>query len=82
MLEKKVSISKIEILEDGQMQIQEATRVFEDGVELSKTYRRWVVAPGDDVTAQDIRVKDIARVVHTPEVNNKYRVEREKNKIR
>jgi hypothetical protein len=72
MLEKKVVIDKIEVLEDGHIQVRQATKVLEDGKEIGKTYHRWVISPGDDITKQDKRVKDIANVVQTKEVIDAY----------
>lgn len=72
MLEKVVVIDSINILEDGQMQVRQATKILEDGKELSKSYHRWVVAPTDDITNQDKKVKDIAAVVHTQKVKDDY----------
>ena len=67
-LTKKVVVDQITVLEDGQMQIREVTRIMENGVELSTSYHRHVVAPGDDLDKEDGRVKAIAGVVHTPVV--------------
>jgi len=80
MLEKKIVIERIEILEDGQMQIRQATKILEDGVELSKSYHRWVIAPGNDVSSQSDRVKAVAGVIHTKEVIDKYKAKAKKNK--
>jgi len=60
MLEKITVIDKIEVLEDGQIQVRQATKIMEDGKEIGKTYHRWVLAPDMDVTNQDDRVKAIA----------------------
>lgn len=72
MLEKVVVNDKIEILEDGHIQVREVTRVLEDGKKLGKSYKRWVLAPGADTTKETQKVKDIANVVHTQEVIDKY----------
>ena len=72
MLEKKVVIDSINILEDGHIQVRQATKVLEDGKELSKSYHRWVVSPGDDFKKQDKRVKKIAQVIHTKDVVDAY----------
>jgi len=72
MLEKQVVIDKIEVLEDGQIQVREVTRINEDGKELGKTYRRWVVTPDSDISNEDKKVKDIAGIVHTQAVKNAY----------
>ena len=67
-LTKEVAIDRIEILEDGQMQIREVTRILEDGVLLSKSFHRHVVSPDSDLTKEDARVVQVCGVVHTPEV--------------
>ena len=61
-------VDSIDVLPSGHIQIRKATRVFRDGVEISKSYHRHVVAPGDDLSLEDPRVAEIGSVVHTPEV--------------
>jgi len=80
MLEKKVVIDKIEILEDGQIQVRQAIKILEDGNELSKTYHRWVLVPGDDISKQTNKIKTVANAVWTQEVKDKYKVNLDKNK--
>ncbi len=72
-LEKKSVIDKIEILEDGQIQIRRADKIIEDGVEIAKTYHRQVLAPGEDLKGQDQRVATIAQAVWTPDVVTTYK---------
>jgi hypothetical protein len=38
-------------------------RTMEDGVQLSQTYHRHCLSPGDDLTGQDERVSAIANAV-------------------
>ena len=61
-------VDRIEVLPRGQLQIRIATTIFRDGVEISKSYHRHVVSPGDDLSKEDSRVADIGAVVHTAEV--------------
>jgi len=61
-------IDSIDVLPDGQIQVRKANRVFRDGEEISKSYHRHVVAPGDDLSKEDPRVAEIGAVVHTVEV--------------
>lgn len=68
MLTKEIVTGSIEILEEAQMQVREDTVVLEDGVELSRTYHRYVLNPGDDVSNKSQRVQDIAGLLWTPEV--------------
>ena len=74
-LEKKVVIDKIEILELGQIQVRQATRIIEDGVEISISYHRSVLNPGDDLTDQDPKVVAIANAIWTPDVIDAYKIE-------
>ena len=71
MLEKKVSYDQ-QITEIGVIQVRRITRIFEDGKELSKSYHRHCVAPGDYTNNEDKRTKKIAGAIHTPEVISDY----------
>jgi len=44
-LSKVTVVDKIEVLEKGHVQVRTATRVLEDGVELSSSFHRHVVVP-------------------------------------
>ena len=68
MLEKRSVIDSINVKEDGQLEIRRADKVFEDGVEIAKTYHRHVVVPGAVLKDEDARVQLVAKAVHTPEV--------------
>ena len=74
-LTKEVAIDKIEVLENGAIQVREITRVMEDGKELSASYHRWSFVPGDDVSTQDPKVKAIATAVWTAEVISAYQAQ-------
>lgn len=67
-LEKKVFVDRIEIVENGCVQVRTKTAIMEDGKPISSTFHRHVVAPGDDYSGEDARVKAICEVTHTPEV--------------
>lgn len=74
-LTKEVAIDKIEVLEIGAIQVREITRVMEDGKELSASYHRWALSPGDDVSAQPAKVQAIANATWTPEVIAAYQAQ-------
>ena len=61
-------MDKIEILEMGQVQVRTATVVAEDSVELTRSFHRHVLEPGDDTTGQDDRVAAGAAALWTPDV--------------
>jgi hypothetical protein len=67
-LTKETIVDKIEVLENGCVQVRTATRVLEDGVILSSSFHRHVCAPDCDTTGEDPKVIAICAAVHTPEV--------------
>ncbi|MDP6584405.1 MAG: hypothetical protein QF535_07095 [Anaerolineales bacterium] len=71
-LTKETIVDKVEVLEMGQVQVRTATRVLEDGVQLSSSYHRHVVVPGDDLSGQDERVSAVATATWTPAVVSAY----------
>jgi hypothetical protein len=72
-LEKVVSADLIETLENNAIQVRIRTAIKEDGVEISSKFHRHVVAPGDDYSAEDARVKAICAAMHTPQVIAAYK---------
>jgi len=72
-LEKMVSVDRIEVTENGSVQVRTKTTILEDNVQISATYERHVVAPGDDYSDEDPKVKAICSVAHTPEVIAAYK---------
>jgi hypothetical protein len=68
MITKSIITGLISILSDGQIQIRQDTVIIEDTVELSRTYHREVLEPGQDVSDKDQRIQDVCAVVWTPEV--------------
>jgi hypothetical protein len=67
-LEKQTVVDKIEVVENGSVQVRTATRIVEDGNVISTSYHRHVVAPGQDYSQEDARVQAICAATHTPEV--------------
>jgi hypothetical protein len=68
MLEKVVLVDRIEVLENGCVQVRQKISIIENGSEISATFHRHVVAPGNDYSSEDAKVQAICAVVHTPEV--------------
>ncbi len=66
-LEKQTVIDQITVVEDGHIWCRERIDIVEDGVILAKSYHRRVFIPGGVIEGNQ-RLKDIAAVVHTPEV--------------
>ena len=67
-LEKQTVVDKIEVVENGSVQVRTATRIVEDGNVISTSYHRHVVAPGQDYSQEDARVQAICAATHTAEV--------------
>ena len=49
-LTKSTAVDQITVTENGILLYREATRIMEDGKELSKTYHRSSLTPGQDLT--------------------------------
>lgn len=80
MLTKTIVVGLIEILESARMQIREDTVITEDGIELSRTYLRYVLTPGDDISGKPKIIQDIAGVIWTPEVIASWELKKEEEK--
>ena len=76
-LEKQIIVDLIEAVENGCVQVRTCTRILEDGKQISGTYHRHVVVPGDDYSGQDAKVQSICAAVHTPEVISAYQAAQE-----
>jgi hypothetical protein len=68
MITKQTVIDQITVTENGIILYREATKIVEDGVELTKTYHRSSLTPGQDLTDQPEKVVAIAQAAWTPEV--------------
>jgi len=73
MLEKIEVVDLIEVTENGCVQVRTCTRIIENGNQLSCTFHRHVVAPGDDYSKQNARVKAICAATHTAAVVAAYK---------
>ena len=91
-LTKETLVDKIEVLEMGQVQVRTATRVMEDGVQLSQSYHRHVLEPstksgdplawGDtDISLEDARVQAVATATWTAEVKTAYQEMMDANEL-
>jgi hypothetical protein len=69
---KQTVVDQITVTEYGIILYREATKIIEDGKELTKTYHRTSLTPGQDLTGQPAQVTAIANTVWTDEVVTKY----------
>lgn len=68
MLEKIKIVDRIEVIENGSVQVRTKTVIMEDGKQISGNFHRHVVAPGDDYSGEDARVQAICAATHTADV--------------
>ena len=72
-LTERTTEDKIEIVgEFKHIQVRTATIIERDGVEISRSFSRHVIAPTDDVSAESAEVQAIAAAVHTADVKAAY----------
>ena len=67
-LEKQTVTGQIEVGENGSIGLRTDTVVLDDGNEISRSFHRKVLAPGDDVSGEDAKVQAVANAVWTDEV--------------
>jgi hypothetical protein len=72
-LEKIEIVDRIEALESGVVQVRTATRVMEDGKQISSTFHRHVVVPGADYSGEDTRVQGVCAALHTAQAIAAYK---------
>jgi hypothetical protein len=64
---------KIEVVgEFKHVQVRTATVIKRDGVEISRSFSRHVVAPDADITGESTEVQAICNVVHTDAIKTAY----------
>ena len=79
---KEIIQDKIEIVGDfKKIQVRTATVIKEDGVELSRTFHRHVVAPDSDSSSESDDVKAIVAQFHTDAIKTAYAEYRKNNNL-
>ena len=74
-LEKIIAVDSIEVTENNCVQVRTKTAVIENGSQISSTFHRHVIAPGDDYSSEDSKVQAICVALHTKEIVTAYGVE-------
>jgi hypothetical protein len=68
-LTERTEEDKIEIVGAFKnVQVRTATIIERDGVEISRSFHRHVVNPGDDTTNESAEVQAICAAVHTADI--------------
>jgi len=80
-LTKETVVDQITVTENGIVLYREATRIMEDGNQISQTYHRTSLTPAQDLTGQPANVVAICNVAWTPEVIAAYVAQQEAAKL-
>ena len=67
-LEKNIVVGQLEVGEIGSISVRTDTVIDDDGTEISRSFHRKVLHPGDDVSGEDAKVQAVANAVWTDEV--------------
>jgi len=65
---KQTVVDQITVQENGIVMYREATRIMEDGNQISQTYHRSSLTPGQDLTGVPANVVAICNAAWTAEV--------------
>jgi hypothetical protein len=76
-LTKQTVIDQITVQENGIILYREATRIMEDGNQISQTYHRSSLTPAQDLTGVPANVVAICNTVWTAEVIAAYQAAQE-----
>jgi hypothetical protein len=78
-LTEKQIVEQIEIIGNA-IQVRTDNIIEKDNIEISRTFTRHVLLPGDDVTNEDPKVQAIANAIWTEEVIAAYQALISQNK--
>jgi hypothetical protein len=76
-IEKIQIVDRIEVVENGSVQVRTKTAIMEDGKQISGNFHRHVVVPGGDYSTEDARVQAICAATHTAKVVAAYKAAQE-----
>jgi DNA-binding transcriptional LysR family regulator len=74
-LTKTTTVDQITVTENGIVLYREATRIMEDGNQISQTFHRTSLTPGQDLTGVPANVAAICNVAWTAEVIAAYQAQ-------
>ena len=61
-------VDKIEVVENGSLQVRTANVIKRDGNEISRSFHRHILSPGSDLSNEEERVTAVANATWTPAV--------------
>lgn len=65
-LTKEISTSKIELVDLSNtpiVQVRESTKILEDGVAISESFRRYTIQQGEDISSEPSVVQSVCNAV-------------------
>jgi hypothetical protein len=71
-LTETVSIDRIEVANDWNIQVRQSTVITKNGEQVARTFKRWVLTPDMDISGQEQKVQDICNAAWTDEVKAAY----------
>ena len=74
-LTKTTVVDQVTVTENGIILYRNATRIMEDGVQLSQTYHRSSLTPGQDLTGVPANVVAICNAAWTADVVAAYQAQ-------
>ena len=74
-LTKTTTVDQITVTENGIVLYREATRIMEDGNQISQTYHRSSLTPAQDLTGVPANVVAVCNAVWTPQVIAAYQAQ-------
>jgi DNA-binding transcriptional LysR family regulator len=74
-LTKQTVVDQITVTENGTVMYRQATRIMEDGIQLSQTFHRSSLTPAQDLTGVPANVAAICNTVWTPAVIAAYQAQ-------
>jgi hypothetical protein len=77
-LSKVQIVDSIDVAQNNFVQVRTKTSIVENGVEISASFHRHVVAPGECTDKEDAKVQSICAAVHTADVIAAYKAEQAK----
>jgi len=80
-LTKTTNVDQITVTENGIVLYREATRIMEDGEQLSQTFHRTSLTPAQDLTGVPANVVAICNTAWTAEVVAAYQAQVAKNAL-
>ena len=80
-LTKETAVDQITVTENGTVLYRQATRIMEDGKQLSQTYHRTSLTPGQDLTGQPANVAAICNLTWTEAVIAAYQAQQEASSL-